>query len=80
MKVFPESPNLAIVFHSDVCKMRDKNTNKGTGFTNEERASLKIRARLPFRVETLEEQAERTHDQMNALQTTTEKWMYLVRL
>ena len=49
----PRITNLAIEFHSNVRKMRDKNTNKGTGFTNEERASLKIRARLPFRVETL---------------------------
>ena len=34
--------------------MRDNNTNKGTGFTVEERAALKIRARLPYHVETLD--------------------------
>jgi len=60
--------------------MKDRLQNKDTAFTEAERKKNKIIARLPYRVETLEEQVARCKHQIDQLQTKIEKWMYLTRL
>lgn len=57
-----------------------KYDNKGTAFTEEEREKLKIRARYPSRVETLDEQVKRCFAQVDELKTDMEKWLYLQSL
>lgn len=60
--------------------LRDKVLNKDTAFTNEEREKYHIVARLPYRVETLEQQIARCKQQYDNLSTSMERWMYLTRL
>ena len=44
--------------------LRNKDLNKDTAFTVEEREKLHLMARLPHRVETLEEQINRCYKQV----------------
>jgi len=60
--------------------LKDRVQNKDTAFTNEERKQNHIVARLPYKVETLDQQIARCRDQFNKLSTPIEKWMYLTRL
>ncbi|KAH0572401.1 malate dehydrogenase [Spironucleus salmonicida] len=60
--------------------LENRTNNKDTAFTTEERKAKKIVARLPYKVETIEQQSARVHTQMNHLETPIEKWMYLTRL
>ena len=60
--------------------LRNKDYNKDTAFTDAERESHHIVARLPARVETLEQQISRCRTQFDALTTPVEKWLYLTRL
>lgn len=54
--------------------------NKGTAFTHQERRELKLLGKLPFRVETLEEQLARTKGQFKAYSSTLQKYIYLNNL
>ena len=60
--------------------LRDNVLNKDTAFTNEEREKYNIVARLPYRVETLDQQIARCKQQYDKLSTPIERWMYLTRL
>lgn len=54
--------------------------NKGTAFTEAERRKLKLLGKLPFRVETLEEQLARTRNQYNRYSSVIQKYIYLNNL
>lgn len=54
--------------------------NKGTAFTQEERLELGLLGKLPYRVETLEEQLERAKKQYNRYSSTIQKYIYLNNL
>lgn len=54
--------------------------NKGTAFTEEERIELKLLGKLPFRIETLEEQLKRAKNQFRSYTNTLQKYVYLNNL
>ncbi len=54
--------------------------NKGTAFSIEERNELKILGKLPFRVETLEEQVKRAKNQYSRYTSNLQKYIYLNNL
>ena len=54
--------------------------NKGTAFTVEERKALGLTGRLPFRVNTLEEQCERAYDQLESREEPLRKNTFLQSL
>ncbi|EFO61558.1 Malic enzyme [Giardia lamblia P15] len=60
--------------------LRNKDCNKDTAFTVAEREAHHIVARLPAKVETIEQQISRCRAQFDALTTPIEKWLYLTRL
>ena len=51
--------------------------NKGTAFTAEERANLKLNGLLPPRIETLEEQAEQVYRRYSSIESNIEKSVYI---
>lgn len=54
--------------------------NKGTAFTIQERRDFGLLGRLPYRVETLEEQTERAYKQFSLLPTPEKKAIFLSEL
>ncbi len=54
--------------------------NKGSAFTAEERKIFKLLGKLPYRVETLEEQVQRAYNQFSHYATSIEKNIYLNEL
>lgn len=54
--------------------------NKGTAFTEEERHTFKLLGKLPYRVETLEEQVARAYHQYHQFTTPLHKNIYLTNL
>lgn len=54
--------------------------NKGTAFSPEERLELNLLGKLPYRVETLEEQLIRAKNQYNRYSSTLQKYIYLNNL
>lgn len=54
--------------------------NKGTAFTQEERHELNLLGKLPYRVETLEEQLIRVKNQYNRYSSVLQKYIYLNNL
>jgi len=54
--------------------------NKGTAFTREERKSFKLEGKLPYRVETIEEQSARCYEQYSRFATDMGKNIYLKSL
>ncbi|WWC72037.1 uncharacterized protein I206_105996 [Kwoniella pini CBS 10737] len=54
--------------------------NKGTAFTREERDQLGLRGRLPFAVDTLDEQIERAYKQYKSRETNILKNSFLASL
>jgi len=57
--------------------LRNPKLNKGSAFTYEERVALRLLARLPYKVETLEEQVKRRYAQFKDKKTDLEKNIYL---
>lgn len=55
-------------------------TNRGTAFTEKERARLGLVGRLPSAVETLDEQAARCYRQLQGYTTDLERYIYLDQL
>ncbi|KAG1747648.1 hypothetical protein EDB19DRAFT_2037010 [Suillus lakei] len=53
---------------------------KGTAFTKEERKDLGLTGRLPSRVNTIEEQCERTYDQLRSRESPIQKNSFLQSL
>ncbi|MDX2347118.1 MAG: NAD-dependent malic enzyme [Legionella sp.] len=54
--------------------------NKDTAFTNSERVALDLLGKLPYRIESLEEQAKRAYAQYSSYQTALQKNIYLNNL
>lgn len=54
--------------------------NKGTAFTEEERSKLGLVGLLPPRVQTIEEQAQQTYQQMQTKGTDLEKRLFLMEI
>ncbi len=54
--------------------------NKGTAFTLEERTAFGLTGRLPFRVNTLDEQCDRAYDQLEAREEPMRKNTFLQSL
>lgn len=54
--------------------------NKGTAFTQEERIELGLLGKLPYYIETLEEQLVRAEKQYNRYSSTIQKYIYLNNL
>lgn len=54
--------------------------NKGTAFTNEERKALGLLGKLPYRVETLDEQVKRAYLQYSSYTTRLQQNIYLNNL
>ena len=54
--------------------------NKGLAFTQEERQTLNLIGLLPEKVESLQEQAERTYRQFRSKETNIDKYVFLNRL
>lgn len=54
--------------------------NKGTAFTEEERIELKLLGKLPYRVETLDEQYNRAKNQYDRYTTDLSRYIYLNNL
>ncbi|MGW7528722.1 NAD-dependent malic enzyme [Streptomyces sp. NPDC054783] len=57
--------------------LQDRNRNRGTAYTLEERAKLGITGRLPAAVETLEGQASRAYAQLKQKSSDLQKYIYL---
>lgn len=55
-------------------------TNRGTAFTQEERAKLGLTGRLPAAVETLDQQAARAYRQFSEYEKNIEKYIFLDQL
>ena len=55
-------------------------TNRGTAFTHEERAKLGLVGRLPAAVETLDQQAARSYQQLRSYGSNMDKYVYLDQL
>jgi malate dehydrogenase (oxaloacetate-decarboxylating) len=51
--------------------------NKGTAFTYDERKALRLLGKLPYRVETLDEQILRAYEQYHSYSSTLQKYIYL---
>jgi len=60
--------------------LRDPIVNKGLGFAELERDTLRIRGLIPSRVLTIEQQAEQALINLNRKQTDLEKYIYLTDL
>lgn len=60
--------------------LRDPLTNRGTGFTDEDRACFHLEGLLPPRVETIEDQAARVVDNIREKASALEKYRYLSAL
>lgn len=60
--------------------MFEQKLNKGTAFTPEERVEFGLLGKLPERIETLEEQVERSYRQYNEKVTALAKFIYLTGL
>jgi malate dehydrogenase (oxaloacetate-decarboxylating) len=60
--------------------LQDPLLNKGTAFTGEERAELRLEGLVPSAVETIEEQARRVYGQYRAQSTDLLKNIYLAAL
>jgi malate dehydrogenase (oxaloacetate-decarboxylating) len=54
--------------------------NKGTAFTVEERKDFGLIGRLPFRVNTINEQCDRAYDQLNSRESPLRKNSFLQSL
>lgn len=54
--------------------------NKGTAFTNEERVKFGLLGKLPFEVETLDEQVKRVYDQLQRYDNNLNKNIFLNNL
>ncbi|MEU8687583.1 NAD-dependent malic enzyme [Streptomyces sp. NPDC048665] len=57
--------------------LQDRNRNRGTAYTLEERAKLGITGRLPAAVETLDVQANRAYAQLKQKSSDLQKYIYL---
>lgn len=57
--------------------LQDRNRNRGTAYTLEERAKLGITGRLPAAVETLDAQASRAYAQLEGQLSDLHKYIYL---
>lgn len=60
--------------------LTDPLANRGTAFTQEERARLGLVGRLPSAVETLDEQAARCYAQLRSYSTDMERYVYFDQL
>ncbi|KAF8273851.1 hypothetical protein EI94DRAFT_1769051 [Lactarius quietus] len=60
--------------------LNDPHWNKGTGFTKEERKQFGLGGRLPYQVNTLDEQCQRAYDQLVSLDTPLRKNSFLQSL
>lgn len=60
--------------------LNDPHWNKGTGFTEKERKQFCLTGRLPYRVNTLDEQCQRAYDQLVSLDTPLRKNSFLQSL
>ena len=60
--------------------LNDPHWNKGTAFTEEERKQFGLVGRLPYRVNTLDEQCLRAYDQLVSLDTPLRKNSFLQSL
>lgn len=54
--------------------------NKGTAFTTAERKAFGLTGRLPYRVNSLEEQQDRAYDQLQSLESPLHKNTFLQSL
>lgn len=55
-------------------------TNRGTAFTHEQRKELGLVGRLPSAVETLDQQAARSYEQLKKFDTDLQKYVFLDQL
>jgi malate dehydrogenase (oxaloacetate-decarboxylating) len=60
--------------------LNDPHWNKGTAFTEEERKQFGLIGRLPYQVNTLDEQCQRAHDQLLSFDTPLRKNSFLQSL
>lgn len=60
--------------------LNDPFKNKGTAFTNEERAELGLTGTLPAKVQTLQEQADQAYGQFKRIKPLLEKRIFLMNL
>lgn len=60
--------------------LNDPHWNKGTGFTAKERQQFGLTGRLPYQVNTLDEQCQRAYDQLVSLDTPLRKNSFLQSL
>ena len=79
MPITQPKPGSARLPHGEEL-LHDPLLNKGTAFTEAERAALGLRGLLPPHVHTLEEQAARVMDNYRNKQTDLERYIHLVSL
>ncbi|HLG56152.1 MAG TPA: hypothetical protein VI485_12535 [Vicinamibacterales bacterium] len=60
--------------------LHDPTLNKGTAFTEDERATLKLRGLLPPRILTQEQQVQKILENFRKEPTDIEKYLYLISL
>ena len=65
---------------SGVDILNDPRLNKGTAFSEHERARLRLRGLLPARVDTIEAQLTRTMENYRAKPNDLERYIYLTAL
>lgn len=73
-------PNTVRVALRGNALLNDPHWNKGTAFTAEERKQFGLVGRLPYRVNTLDEQCQRAYDQLLSLDTPLRKNSFLQSL
>lgn len=61
----PSKPIFKVALRGDAI-LTNPRFNKGTAFTIKERTSFGLTGRLPFKVNTLEEQCDRAYDQLQS--------------
>jgi malate dehydrogenase (oxaloacetate-decarboxylating)(NADP+) len=75
-----DSARPATEFPTGVELLHDPTLNKGTAFTEEERASLKLRGLLPPRILTQEQQVQKILENFRKEPSDIEKYLYLESL
>ncbi|MBU0744118.1 MAG: NAD-dependent malic enzyme, partial [Gammaproteobacteria bacterium] len=73
------------IFYKTKCLTGDQllnnsKLNKGTAFTRHERSQFKLLGKLPYKVETITQQAKRTYQQFKTLSDLKQKRLFLFEL
>lgn len=75
----PAQPTFRVALYGDAILTNPK-WNKGSAFTTAERKAFGLTGRLPYRVNTLDEQCDRAYDQLQSRESPLRKNSFLQSL